>query len=80
MGVISAGLAVWNTAASPYRSYLSVFGLYIYNGVAFLSDLLAIILWGVMFSMDVKRNIPTYQTFNGEFTTENLARLGYSYW
>ncbi|RZC34173.1 uncharacterized protein BDFB_005225, partial [Asbolus verrucosus] len=80
MGLVSAGLAVWNTTANPYQIYFSVFGLYIYNGIAFFSILLTIILWGAMFCQDLlTSNLPTYKTFLESFTTKNLSQLGYSY-
>ncbi|EFA10000.2 clarin-3 [Tribolium castaneum] len=80
-GIVSAVLALWNTVSNPYQNYLSIFGLYIYNAVAFFSVSLAIVLWGAMFSQSLQaNNLPTAKTFNDGFTTEGLSSLGYSYW
>ncbi|XP_063926646.1 uncharacterized protein LOC135140151 [Zophobas morio] len=80
MGVFSAGLAIWNTATNPHQVYLSIFGLYIYNAIAFFTVLLPIALWGAAFAQDLRYNIPSYKTFDQGFVTKDHAQLGYSYW
>ncbi|XP_044271067.1 clarin-3-like [Tribolium madens] len=80
-GIVSAVLALWNIVSNPYQNYLSIFGLYIYNAVAFFSVLISIVLWGAMFSQSLQaNNLPTAKTFTDVFTTEELSSLGYSYW
>jgi hypothetical protein len=80
MGLLSAGLAIWNTATNPYQPYLSIFGLYVYNAIAFFSILSSVILWGAMFAKDLSRMIPSYKTYLEKFNTNGRASLGYSYW
>lgn len=80
LGVLSCGLAVWNTVANPVNAYLNVFGLYIYNAIAGLSSLMAIILWGIQFGTSTVYNVGILETLTGAMTSEGLANLGFSYW
>lgn len=80
-GIFSAVLALWNVVSNPYQNYLSIFGLYIYNAIAFFTVKLSMVLYGTMFSQSLqKNNLPTAKTFNDGFSTEELSSLGYSYW
>jgi len=77
-GIIAAVLSVWNTAANPVEVYLSIYGLYIYNGIACVSCMLTLVLWGAMFGSTLVNNVGILETIQGQM--DSTANLGYSYW
>lgn len=79
-GVCSSGLAVWNTVSNPVNVYFSTFGLYIYNGIAAISTLLVLILWGAEFGASLVYNIGILDTLTNNMSSDGRSLLGYSYW
>lgn len=79
-GLVSAGIAVWNTATNPIEIYFNIFGLYIYNSVASISSLLVVVLWGSLFGTVIRDNVGILYTILGQMDTSGWANLGYSYW
>lgn len=79
-GILSTGLAVWNTATNPIEVFFSIPGLYVYNGIACVSSLMCLILWGAQFAVTIQMNIGILYTIIGQMDTSGLASLGYSYW
>ncbi|XP_037025690.1 uncharacterized protein LOC119067050 [Bradysia coprophila] len=80
--LISAVMALVNIVFNPVEPVLSVFGLYIWNGVASGCTLMTIILWGALFGSSLTQNIAVTDTLASEFTysSDGLARLGFCYW
>lgn len=60
----------------------SVFGLYIWNGIASGTTLLTMILWGALYGSSLSQNIAITDTLASEFTynSNGLAQLGLCYW
>lgn len=60
----------------------SVFGLYIWNGIASGTTLITLILWGALFGSSLSRNIAVTDTLQSELTysSNGLAQLGLCYW
>ncbi|KAG4076047.1 hypothetical protein HA402_011521 [Bradysia odoriphaga] len=80
--LFSAVMALVNIVFNPIEPVLSVFGLYIWNGVASGCALLTIILWGALFGSSLTQNIAVTDTLASEFTysSDGLAQLGFCYW
>uniref|UniRef100_A0A8W7JGD7 Uncharacterized protein n=1 Tax=Anopheles albimanus TaxID=7167 RepID=A0A8W7JGD7_ANOAL len=78
---VSVIFAIVNVLFNPVEPILSVFGLYIYNGIAAGSSALAMILWGSLFGNTLKQNIgiPDTLTKDLPYYTTN-ASLGVCYW
>ncbi|XP_044754729.1 uncharacterized protein LOC123313783 [Coccinella septempunctata] len=79
IGLICAVLSVWNTAANPVEVYFNIFGLYIYNGLAFGSLLIAVIIWGVMFCSTLADHPSFILSILGQLVADSVS-LGWSYW
>ncbi|KAF5303800.1 hypothetical protein FQR65_LT08136 [Abscondita terminalis] len=79
-GFIAAVLAVWNTAGNPIEVVFSIYGIYVYNFIACISSMIAIILWGALFGSHIKNNVSFSHTITGDMTTSGTANLGFSYW
>ncbi|XP_045474102.1 clarin-3-like [Harmonia axyridis] len=79
LGVFSAGISVWNTASNPIEVYFNIFGLYIYNGVAFGSLLIAVMIWGIMFCSTLADHPGFILSIMGTLLTDGVS-LGWSYW
>lgn len=80
--LLSAVMALVNTVFNPVEPILSVFGLYIWNGIASGSTLMTIILWGALFGSSLTQNIAIPDTLTSEYTysSDGLAQLGFCYW
>lgn len=80
--LFSAVMALVNVVFNPIEPVLSVFGLYIWNGIASGSTLLTLILWGALFGTSLTHNIAVTDTLTSEFTysSDGLAQLGFCYW
>ncbi|XP_055526897.1 uncharacterized protein LOC129719520 isoform X2 [Wyeomyia smithii] len=61
---------------------LSVFGLYIWNGIVIGATLMTMILWGALFGTQLSGNIGITDTLTPEapYSSKGLAALGASYW
>jgi len=80
--LFSALMALVNIAFNPIEPVLSVFGLYIWNGIASGSTLMTLILWGALFGSTLSQNIAITDTLAFEFlyNSNGLAQLGLCYW
>jgi len=80
--IFSALMALLNIVYNPIQPIFSVFGLYIWNGIASGTTLITLILWGVLYGTSLSRNIAITDTLNSEFayTSSGLASLGFCYW
>ncbi|KAJ6640177.1 hypothetical protein Bhyg_12926 [Pseudolycoriella hygida] len=80
--LLSAVMALVNVAFNPIEPIFSVFGLYIWNGIASGCTLLTMILWGALFGSSLSQNIAITDTLASEFsyTSNGLAQLGLCYW
>jgi hypothetical protein len=80
--LIGAALGLYNTFSAPFQPILSVFGLYIWNGIAAGCILVCMIVWGVAFSTNLNKTAAVSETLNGPdaLNSEGQGSLGYSYW
>ncbi|CAH0554400.1 unnamed protein product [Brassicogethes aeneus] len=79
-GAMAAALAVWNTIYNPIHVWMSVTGLFVYNGLACAFTIFYVTIWGIMYAVTLCRDIVTMDTLNKQATSEGRALLGYSYW
>nr|XP_053638109.1 uncharacterized protein LOC128692767 isoform X2 [Cherax quadricarinatus]XP_053638111.1 uncharacterized protein LOC128692767 isoform X2 [Cherax quadricarinatus]XP_053638112.1 uncharacterized protein LOC128692767 isoform X2 [Cherax quadricarinatus]XP_053638113.1 uncharacterized protein LOC128692767 isoform X2 [Cherax quadricarinatus]XP_053638120.1 uncharacterized protein LOC128692767 isoform X2 [Cherax quadricarinatus] len=77
--VVGALFAVINTATTPVEAITGVPGLYLWNGLAALFNLICVILWAVQYHKYLTHNVLLYDAVDG-WTTENNEVFGYSYW
>lgn len=77
--VLGAVFAVVNTATTPVEAITGIPGLYIWNGLAALFELVAVICWAVQFSSNLTHNVLIVDSLGG-WTTEGGEALGYSFW
>jgi len=79
---LSALMALVNVAFNPIEPIFSVFGLYIWNGIASGSTLITMILWGALFGTSLSQNVAITDTLASEFSysSNGLAQLGFCYW
>lgn len=50
------------------------------NGMSAIGYLFILIMWGSEFAANISNNIGISDTLIGQFSTNGLASLGYSYW
>ncbi|KAK9890708.1 hypothetical protein WA026_012057 [Henosepilachna vigintioctopunctata] len=79
IGLISSGLSVWNTASNPIEIYFNIFGLYLYNGIAFGFLLISVLIWGIVYFTSLIESSASIVVLSGLGTTVNVS-LGWSYW
>jgi len=77
---LGGGLALYNTYRTPVSPILSVFGLYIWNGISAACTLLAMIVWIVQFSVNLRKNAAVSDTLTGLYTSNGKGSLGISFW
>lgn len=77
--VVGALFAVINTATTPVEFITGVPGLYIWNSMAALFNLICVILWAVQFHQHLTKNVLLYDADAG-WTTKGMEVFGYSYW
>ncbi|XP_071532782.1 uncharacterized protein [Panulirus ornatus] len=77
--VVGALFAVINTATTPVEAITGVPGLYVWNTLAALFNLICVILWAVQFHENLTKNVLLYDASNG-WTTEGMEVFGYSFW
>lgn len=76
---VGAVFAIINTATSPVEAITGIPGLYIWNAVAALCELIAVILWSVQHSTRLNHNVLLIDSKQG-WTTEGNEKLGFSFW
>lgn len=79
---ISASFSIINVLFNPIEPVFSVFGLYIWNGVALGSTALCMIMWGALFASTLTENIAITDTLTIQipYSSDGLASLGVCYW
>lgn len=77
--VVGALFAVINTATTPVEAITGVPGLYVWNTLAALFNLVCVICWAVQFHAHLTKNVLLYDKDNG-WTTEGNEVFGYSFW
>nr|XP_023029077.1 uncharacterized protein LOC111517230 [Leptinotarsa decemlineata] len=77
---LSAVFAAVNTATTTSRCLTSVSGLYFWNLSAVVCDVIAICLWTAQFYLNIKYSVLSREDKDNEWTSENMAELGYSFW
>lgn len=77
--VVGALFAVINTATTPVEAITGVPGLYVWNTLAAVFNLVCVICWAVQFHSHLTKNVLLYDKDNG-WTTEGNEVFGYSYW
>ncbi|EAU77089.1 AGAP002756-PA [Anopheles gambiae str. PEST] len=79
---ISASFSIINVLFNPIEPVFSVFGLYIWNGVALGSTALCMIMWGALFASTLADNIAITDTLTTQipYSSDGLASLGVCYW
>uniref|UniRef100_A0A182UX00 Uncharacterized protein n=1 Tax=Anopheles merus TaxID=30066 RepID=A0A182UX00_ANOME len=75
---ISASFSIINVLFNPIEPVFSVFGLYIWNGVALGSTALCMIMWGALFASTLTDNIAITDTLTTQipYSSDGLASLG----
>lgn len=79
MAVVGALFAIVNTATTPVEAITGIPGLYVWNGLAAVCDMLTVILWAVQFHKHLTDNVLLYDANDG-WTTKGMEVFGYSFW
>ncbi|CAH1986589.1 unnamed protein product [Acanthoscelides obtectus] len=77
---LSAIFAAVNTATTTSRCLAKVNGLYVWNFFAVFFDLLALCFWLGQFFMSIQYNVLSREDRENEWTSEDMAEFGYSFW
>jgi len=79
---ISGLFSLINIWWHPVNFLFSVFGLYIWNGIAVALCSLTMIFWGSLYLIFIANNIGITDTLrsSNHYTSTDLANLGYSFW
>ncbi|XP_018022113.1 clarin-2 isoform X2 [Hyalella azteca] len=77
--IAGAIFAIINTATTPVELITGVPGLYIWNSLAAVFTLVAVVLWSVLYHTSLSHNVLIEQSKDG-WTTEGNEALGYSFW
>merc|ERR1712038_2194874 len=80
-GIISAMMAIVNTASNPIEAICHIPGLYLWNGIALCSSTASVVTWMVQFYLRLTHNllIREYRT-QGNWSSEGMASFGFSFW
>ncbi|XP_050310248.1 uncharacterized protein LOC126746163 [Anthonomus grandis grandis] len=78
--VISTILAVINTITTSHRCLVGVSGLIFWNFLTCFLSLCGIGLWLAQFYTKIQYNVLTREDRGNEWSSENMAELGYSFW
>lgn len=77
---ISAVFSAINTATTTSRCLTRVSGLYLWNFLAVVCDVVAVCLWTAQFFLNIQYSVLTREDKDNEWTSENMAELGFSFW
>ncbi|CAG9856721.1 unnamed protein product [Phyllotreta striolata] len=84
MGLLFSSLsglfAVINTVTAASRRLTKFTGLYLWNFLSVLCDVIAICFWTAQFFMNIQYSVLSREDRDNEWTSENMAELGYSFW
>jgi len=80
-GVLSALLAIVNTAYNPSEAICHIPGLYLTNGLGCISGLAAFVTWMVQFYVKLTHNaLIREDREKGKWNSGGMAVFGYSFW
>ncbi|CAH1155879.1 unnamed protein product [Phaedon cochleariae] len=77
---LSALFAATNTATTTSRTLTGVSGLYLWNFLAVLCDVSALCLWTAQFYTNIQYSVLSREDKDNEWTSEDMAEFGYSFW
>ncbi|CAL8126085.1 unnamed protein product [Orchesella dallaii] len=78
--IVAGVLALYNTYRTPIQPVLSVSGLYVWNGIAAASVLLAMIMWIIQLTTCLRKNAAISDTLSGSHNSDGVGSLGISFW
>ncbi|XP_054708622.1 clarin-3-like [Uloborus diversus] len=78
--LISAVFAVINTVVTPVEVITGIAGLYLWNGIGALFSALSVLSWVAQYFAKLKANVMTKDELDQQWTSEDKAWLGYSFW
>lgn len=80
-GIVSAMMAIVNTASNPIEAICHVPGLYLWNGIALTSSLASVVTWMVQFYLKLTHNVLVRENKDeGMWSSEGMAVFGFSFW
>lgn len=81
-GVISAMMAIVNTASNPIEAICHIPGLYLWNGIALCSSLISAVTWMVQFYVRLTHNVLVREVRSEgrDWSSEGEAVFGFSFW
>jgi len=80
-GIISAMMAIVNTASNPIEAICHIPGLYLWNGIALCSSTASVITWMVQFYLRLTHNVLIRESRTaGNWSSEGMASFGFSFW
>jgi len=77
---LGGGLALYNTYRTPVSPIMSIFGLYLWNGISAACTLLAMLMWIIVFATNLRKNAAVSDTLNGFYISKGKGSLGVSFW
>jgi len=80
-GVLSALLAIVNTAYNPIEAICHIPGLYVTNGLGVVCSLAGVVTWMVQFYIKLSASVVIREDrVDGRWSSEGMAVFGYSFW
>ncbi|CAL4060949.1 unnamed protein product [Meganyctiphanes norvegica] len=77
--IVGALFAVINTATTPVEWITGVGGLYVWNILAVIFNVICVSCWAAQFHLHLVSNVLLYDS-DANWTTEGMEKFGYSYW
>lgn len=77
--IVGALFAVINTATTPVEWITGVGGLYVWNILAVIFNVVSVSCWAAQFHLHLVSNVLLYDA-DANWTTEGQEKFGYSYW
>lgn len=80
--LISAFFSMINIICNPIHYLTSPYGLYVWNGLAAFFCSLTMIIWSVLYGMNISTNIAITDTLRtvSRYSSDGLAHFGFSFW
>lgn len=79
-GVVGAGFALLNALTTPIECITGVRGLYVWNTIAAVFNLICIIMWVLLYYTKFKDNVMSSQELQYGWTSKDHSSFGYSFW
>ncbi|CAG0923568.1 unnamed protein product [Notodromas monacha] len=77
---LGAFFAVVNTATNPINALPGTLGLYVWNCAAFVLNVCVILTWVAQYKSKLYDNVMDRMDRSHQWTSRNMATLGYSVW